>query len=80
MTCLCQVINQGVWYYSTEFFTEVGLPHPLAGTLISAVIFMVATLAAVPLIEKALQKYYGKTRGQRPRCANLEAHQIWCFE
>ncbi|CAK8986686.1 unnamed protein product, partial [Durusdinium trenchii] len=43
----------GVWYYSTEFFTEVGLPHPLAGTLISAVIFMVATLAAVPLIEKA---------------------------
>ncbi|CAJ1343611.1 unnamed protein product [Effrenium voratum] len=43
----------GVWYYSTSFFTEAGLPNPLAGTLVSSAIFMVATLVAVPLIEKA---------------------------
>jgi hypothetical protein len=44
---------QGVWYYSTEFFTQAGLPNPLAGSLLSSVIFMFATLASVPLIEKA---------------------------
>eukprot|EP00435_Cladocopium_sp_Y103_P015558 s2023_g3.t2 len=42
----------GVWYYSTEFFTQAGLPNPLAGSLLSSVIFMFATLASVPLIEK----------------------------
>eukprot|EP00435_Cladocopium_sp_Y103_P012300 s2023_g3.t1 len=41
-----------VWYYSTEFFTQAGLPNPLAGSLLSSVIFMFATLASVPLIEK----------------------------
>lgn len=44
---------QGVWYYSTEFFAEAGLSHPLSATLLSSVIFMIATVASVPLIEKA---------------------------
>ena len=43
----------GIWYYSTGFFASAGLSNPLAGTLLSSVVFMAATILAVPLIEKA---------------------------
>jgi len=43
----------GVWYYSTSFFASAGLANPLAGTLLSSVVFMAATILAVPLVEKA---------------------------
>lgn len=43
----------GIWFYSTEFFARAGLSNPLAGTLLSSLVFMLATFLSVLLIEKA---------------------------
>ncbi|CAE7767926.1 SLC2A1 [Symbiodinium sp. CCMP2456] len=43
----------GIWFYSTEFFARAGLSNPLAGTLLSSLVFMLATFLSVPLIEQA---------------------------
>ena len=45
----------GIWFYSTEFFAHAGLANPLAGTLLSSLVFMLATFLSVPLIEQAVQ-------------------------
>lgn len=45
-----------VLFYSNEFFTGAGLQNPLLGTLLVGAVNLVATLVAIPLIEKAGRK------------------------
>ena len=71
----------GVWYYSTVFLTEAGLPNPMAGTLLASSLFMLATILAVPLIEQAwrLRPIHVGLFGSRMYSEHAFLHQLEAY-